>query len=1625
MDFLDKTGHIFSLKSYESYPIGYEYEETPYIFWFNTEKSYKLSIDNWYFQSIRLVIPVELNDTINVKLSLNSDKFYLLGSKDVQDELLSDKFNDINDRITLYSKNFKKELNYKTTISLEDGNLVLSENRENINLLGCLVERTSYKTYLKQYFTYNDGVNVYRDTPIYRDGKFYGIIKIGPIYKEIELDDERITKEVILGNEELTEDGEVKTGYYREGSEDGELKSFSTSILTRATYYLILPFYCLVKSSDIGTWETNILVQYGFDDSVEDEFCPITVGAEFVDENEFLIINGQNMGVKLPKEILKAVYSGEVYSSVPDEALYAKKLKEYLLNYMNIKGEVGNYKSAINSLKWFEWGDLLTISKLYKRDVDLQNQYLRDYFDITNDNIYSYQLFLNTTLISLSFKLNQETFDSEGNLIREYQDFKKFFAGEGKPILEDKLSKLKERRYDEEDIPFYRGYYDYTLSELGLKLCMLKYYYEKYFLPIHIKVHSATLSHQVWMNDIKFFARTNNYITEVPVYNGYNNSTYNSENSNSDSENIKVNFNYPNAVNNDVIFINHLLDTLDPVKDKAQLDLNYHNYLSKYPNTTEEDYFNDIDNYIDFYYFDDNYNCFSNNKLLASNTDYKSNLEYLPINISLVDGEVNIDNNIDGIISINSNEIVINNSSKKRIKYILSGELDNYYLSVYSNVEPYIVLNGVTLSNTSNTLININTTQTAYIELLGENNLGSSDSYIKKGISSIGDLVFFNTGSLTIYSNDSNCIDSDTNVRIYNGNFNLYYTSSTAGNSKNCINSKGNIIIYNGTIYCSAKGYCTSLKLKASSCIKADKSFIIYDGNLTLIASNDGDKCISIEENLISFGGRITADTFGDIIYNLPRDDKKSPKPIKIEGNLYIAGEDSYIKASCYNSEAIECSGTFIIEAGKLICKGNDDGLNIRGDIFSYGGEIYSYADGGDGIDCNGNIYALGGVIVGLQETTQEGNYGIDVEFEDIDENGRPYLENEKRFVYLGDDSKEHYGTIFDFRSIAHLPNLQGDNPWGSMNDKYKYATEETTILNKENDDDFDNYLTKEVYYLFKNDNISFVFKPRSKNTAINLNFDNYRYVYSSSYDSDIRVIYPQSALNNEDLVEKVFDDSADFYVVKDLPEFINSISQSDTPTWSSEELNYKERIIDSTTYDSMYEEYSNLDNLDKLNYITPEEEIENNSFEVSYVDDTGLFIPIDIVCPDGQYLDVQLELYKEGTVIHKSNFKFIQSQYKKYKGLVIYPKAINKDFDINYWENKEFSLKLLINGNYFQYDFIAKTPEINIGMGKLNYKYNDEFKQLKSISSDKVEFNSYMYTHKSVGTRQTMSVVTVNNLDWEDKMKEFSSLEIDSLYKRLENYVSTYYSSKINTINKYLNYCYLIDIFDSNGEYISVSREENTEYSNIWEYINKINGINDNKAIIQNVSLYNDFFDQDCNIKDNIIENISKNLTTKEVKENYDFYLMHDFDKWYLICISKDTTENIKNPLIINSTFKSDNYNFKFLKVDKKLLINRFEFIEEEGYNHFNEEDLVAFYLRCNDKLKFKITSGTKWKINQISIKNPISLTVDSNSELALVSLNKENNKLNRGYYNISVSYSIDDYYQNIKTAIGKFRVD
>ena len=87
MEFIDHTGHIFTQKSYNDYPVGYEYEMLPYIFWLNDQYTQKLSIDNYYMLPIRPLVENSRNGDIKaVSIKCDSNVFKLVASKRIQEQ---------------------------------------------------------------------------------------------------------------------------------------------------------------------------------------------------------------------------------------------------------------------------------------------------------------------------------------------------------------------------------------------------------------------------------------------------------------------------------------------------------------------------------------------------------------------------------------------------------------------------------------------------------------------------------------------------------------------------------------------------------------------------------------------------------------------------------------------------------------------------------------------------------------------------------------------------------------------------------------------------------------------------------------------------------------------------------------------------------------------------------------------------------------------------------------------------------------------------------------------------------------------------------------------------------------------------------------------------------------------------------------------------------------------------------------------------------------------------------------------------------------------------------------------------------------------------------------------------
>lgn len=406
MRFIDNNGQVFSMQSFSEFPIGYEFEQTPYIFWIDNVYTEKLSVNNFYILPIRIFVKeVFENNEIKtpiIDISLDSDIFKLYCPTTELGELISN--NDLVKNINDISK-----LNH-----------------------------------------------------------------ISGIY--------------VSADEEVTD-------------------TFS-----------IYTFYVVCNSKEEGSWSSNILIKLTSYDYLEnndtfipvDDYCPITVAGTFIDEIEQLQINMTNIGISLPKDIIKAVYQYQYNTDVIDETAYNTKLKEYLINHMQLKSECGNYNAVLRAIDWFGWKNKIEIVKHLKTDNQFVEQFINDYFNIEDDIIEAYKNFKTSAYMSLYIKENEEN-----GIVNNY-NFNNAFWGEGKPQLRDLFN--YQITTEHKGINFIKQYYDYNFYEMGLKISCLADMLKRYFLPVHLSIKNASIKHQVFANDIKFLNNTYVQISEQPIF---------------------------------------------------------------------------------------------------------------------------------------------------------------------------------------------------------------------------------------------------------------------------------------------------------------------------------------------------------------------------------------------------------------------------------------------------------------------------------------------------------------------------------------------------------------------------------------------------------------------------------------------------------------------------------------------------------------------------------------------------------------------------------------------------------------------------------------------------------------------------------------------------------------------------------------------------------------------------------------------------------------------------------------------------------------------------------------------------------------------------------------------------
>lgn len=195
----------------------------------------------------------------------------------------------------------------------------------------------------------------------------------------------------------------------------------------------------------------------------------ITVGADFYDEDEPLQKNLENFGFEIPSIFQKALFPENLREDLNDNIILNRKRRELLTEYWNLIANKGSYDSLLNSLKFFEYGDLVRIEEYWERLQSGRKIYLGDDLSTALDDriLEKINVLKRTTYCGLYLLLN------------------KYVGG-----------------LDEETNPITEQIDDITLrwieEDLAMKMTLLGNFFSTYFMPIHLDLLHSSIERRVF-----------------------------------------------------------------------------------------------------------------------------------------------------------------------------------------------------------------------------------------------------------------------------------------------------------------------------------------------------------------------------------------------------------------------------------------------------------------------------------------------------------------------------------------------------------------------------------------------------------------------------------------------------------------------------------------------------------------------------------------------------------------------------------------------------------------------------------------------------------------------------------------------------------------------------------------------------------------------------------------------------------------------------------------------------------------------------------------------------------------------------------------------------------------------
>lgn len=250
-----------------------------------------------------------------------------------------------------------------------------------------------------------------------------------------------------------------------------------TSVGTEYNGRYIHVVYLLAHSTVVG--EIVDTLKIGHDE--------IYIGADFYGEDERLRNSLENFENIVPESIQRAIYECNVHEESNDNITLNRKYRELLQNYWNICMSKGSYTSLVDSLAWFEWGDLVRLEEYWKRNDPHGETLLQ----------FPVERHLSEDMKRMLTSVSKTTF--YGLYCCLYGEVPNEVDDEDNPRLDNRLLR-------------------WSVNDISLKMILLGNFYQTYFMPIHLDLLHSTIEHWVFTVNQKIM----NY-SSVEFNNTFNN----------------------------------------------------------------------------------------------------------------------------------------------------------------------------------------------------------------------------------------------------------------------------------------------------------------------------------------------------------------------------------------------------------------------------------------------------------------------------------------------------------------------------------------------------------------------------------------------------------------------------------------------------------------------------------------------------------------------------------------------------------------------------------------------------------------------------------------------------------------------------------------------------------------------------------------------------------------------------------------------------------------------------------------------------------------------------------------------------------------------------------------------